>query len=400
MAVECRPPARRVATVAGGLLLASGVVLAAANLRPAVTSLAVVLPEVQQVLGLSTDMTSVLTALPTLCFGLVAMIAPLAARRLGSRGAITLALALLTAGLLVRVLAGPTLLVAGTFVASSAIALCNVLIPVVVKESFPGRIGVVTGAYSASLAGGGALAASVTAPIDGALGGWRPAVGSWALLAAAALVAWWLGTRGHSRDGAGRRGRHEAPRSLLRSPLAWVVTGFFGLQALVAYTVMSWLPQILRETAGIDAATAGVLLAIVLVIGVPISFFAPPLAARARSQTGMVVALLLCGLVGFGGLLVAPTVAPGLWALLIGVAMGIFPVALTLLSLRTRTGADTAALSAMAQSFGYLIAAAGPFLVGVLRGNTGSWTASLLLIVGIYALQLVLGVLASRPRHV
>ncbi|MFB9429556.1 MFS transporter [Streptoalloteichus tenebrarius] len=397
---ETRLSARPAVAVTGGALLVAGVVLAAANLRPAVTSLAAVLSEVTSALAVSDTWVSVVTAVPTLCFGLAAMGTPWLARKLGARGAIGLALALLMAGLVVRVLGGPSVLMAGTFVTSSAIAVCNVLIPVVVKESFPGRIGPVTGAYSASLTAGGAVAAAATVPLDHATGGWRWAVGAWALLALAALLVWLPSLRSARRTATTRSAPAEARRSLLRSPLAWVITVFFGLQSLIAYTVMGWLPNILRDVAGVDAATAGVLLAVVMVIGVPISFAAPPLAARYRSQSGMAVALVLSGLAGFLGLLLAPAFAPGLWILLIGIGMGIFPLALTLISLRARTGADTAALSAMAQSFGYLISATGPFLVGSLHGATGGWTASLVLLVAVLLVQIVLGWLAGRPRHV
>ncbi|WP_234995814.1 MFS transporter [Streptoalloteichus hindustanus] len=405
VSAESRPAARPTAgavAAAGGALLVAGVVLAAANLRPTVTSLAAVLSEVTSALALSDTWVSVVTAVPTLCFGLAAMVTPWLARRLGARGAIGLALALLTVGLAVRVLGGPSVLMLGTFVASSAIAVGNVLIPVVVKESFPDRIGPVTGAYSASLTAGGAAAAAFTVPLDHAFGGWRGAVGVWALLALAALLVWLPSLRAARRRASAAPKAAPAParRSLLRSPLAWVITVFFGLQSLVAYTVMGWLPNILRDVAGVDAATAGVLLAVVMVIGVPISFFAPTLAARYRSQSAMAVAMVLSGLAGFLGLLLAPTFAPGLWILLIGVGLGIFPLALTLISLRARTGPDTAALSAMAQSFGYLISATGPFLVGKLHGVTGGWTASLALLVGVLVVQIVLGWLAGRPRHV
>ncbi|MCP3797907.1 MFS transporter [Allokutzneria sp. A3M-2-11 16] len=388
------------ASVAGGLALVVGVMLAAANLRPAVTSLAAVLSEVRDTLGVSAAWTSAVTAIPTLCFGLVGMLAPWFSRRYGARAVISGALVLITAGLALRVVDGPLVLVAGTFLACAAIAVCNVLIPVVVKDSFPaGKVGAVTGAYSAALSAGGAVAAAFTAPLEELVGGWRGAVGMWALLGVLALICWRLAGRGPAPSEAVVA--DSAPRrSLLRSPLAWAVTVFFGFQSLVAYTVMGWLPEILRDTAGVSATTAGQLLAIVMVLGVPVSMIVPPLAARARSQSAWAMSMALSGFVGFAGLLFAPATATGLWILLIGIGMGVFPLALTLITLRARTGQETARLSAMAQSLGYLIAAVGPFAVGILHGLTGGWTVPLTLVLVVLAAQIALGHVAGRPRYV
>lgn len=390
---------RQVALV-GSTLLAIGVALAAANLRPAVTSLASVLGDVRGSLGVSTAWTSLLTAVPTLCFGLAAFSAPWLGRRLGMARAVGVALAVLTAGLVLRVVDGPAAVLGGTFVACAGIAVCNVLIPVVVKDSFPGRVGLVTGVYTAALAAGAALGAAFTPAMESVFGSWRLAVGAWAFLSAAALVVWLAGARHGAvvRTGSGPRVA-ALRRSLVRSPLAWVITVFFGLQSLLAYTVMGWLPQILGD-AGVDRTTAGLLLAITMVLGVPVSLIVPPLAARRKSQSGMVLGLGLLLMGGVLGLALAPGAAPGLWVVLVGVGMGMFPLALVLISLRTGSTADTARLSAMAQSVGYLISAAGPFAFGVLRGATGDWTVSMLVLVGLLGLLTGLGWVAGRPRTV
>ncbi|MBY8848014.1 MFS transporter [Saccharothrix sp. MB29] len=389
---------RQVALV-GSTLLAIGVALAAANLRPAVTGLASVLGDVRTSLGVSTAWTSALTAVPTLCFGAAAFLAPWLGRRLGMARAVGLSLAVLTAGLVLRVLDGPLTVLGGTFVACAGIAVCNVLIPVVVKESFPGRLGLVTGVYTAALAAGAALGAAFTPGLESFFGSWRPAVGAWALLSLAALLVWIAGAR-HGTAARTAATRRPAPgRSLFRSPLAWVVTVFFGLQSLLAYTVMGWLPQILGD-AGVDRTTAGLLLAVTMVLGVPVSLIVPPLAARRRSQSGLVVALGALSVLGVLGLALAPAAAPGLWVVLVGVGMGMFPLALVMISLRTADSADTARLSAMAQSIGYLISASGPFAFGVLRGVTGTWTVSMLLLVVLLVLLTVLGCVAGRPRTV
>lgn len=423
----------RAATVVGGsLLLTVGIVLAALNLRPAVTSLAAVLAEVRESLGVSAVWVSAVTAVPTVCFGFAGLVAPLLARRFGALRVVGFALALIGLGLALRVLDGPAVLLGGTLAACSAIAVANVLIPVVVKESYPGRLGFVMGAYSAALSAGGAAAAAFTAPLERWVGGWRVAVGLWAVLAVTALVVWAVARRraqpleqaalehdaaerdaadldaaelgAAERDAAGQAATAEPPRrarGLARSPLAWAVTLFFGIQSLVAYTWMGWLPEILRDVAGVEATTAGVMLGALMVIGVPAALIIPPLVTRRRTQSGWAVAMTVASLAGLLGLLLAPTLSPVLWVALLGVGMGgLFPLALTFITLRSRTVADTTELSAMAQSLGYLIAAIGPFGVGMLHGWTGGWTASLLLVLVAMTVQLLVGYLAGRPRYV
>ncbi|MBM7772882.1 CP family cyanate transporter-like MFS transporter [Actinokineospora baliensis] len=380
----------------GTPLLIIGVALAAVNLRPAVTSLASLLEQVRGSVGASHAWASALTALPVVCFGAAGILAPRLNRRFGIARAVGGALALLTAGLVIRVLDGPAVVLGGTLLACAGIALGNVLLPVVIKQSYPHRLGVVTGIYMGAVSGGGAIGAALTPRLHSALEDWRLSLGAWAVLAAAAVVLWSISAR-HADSTTVEPPKPR--RSLLRNRLAWTVTVFFGLQALVAYVIMGWLPEMLVE-AGVDRATAGLYLGICTLFGVPTGLLFPPLAVRLRSQSALISTLTAIGGLGLVGLLIAPAAAPLAWSLLAGVGMGVFPLAITVLALRTDDPADTAALSAMAQSFGYLIAACGPFLFGLLRGTTGSWTASLILALAVTAAQTVVGWSAGRPRTV
>ncbi|MEJ8278866.1 MFS transporter [Pseudonocardia sp. DW16-2] len=392
-------PSRRGALV-GTPLLVVGVALAASNLRPAVTSMASVLGEVRDDLGASAAWTSVLTAVPTICFGLAAVAAPLLGRRLGMARAVAVALAVLTAGLVLRIVDGPWVVLGGTFVAAAGIAIGNVLIPVVVKESFPHAVGRVTGVYTAALAAGGGIGAAFTPPLEPLVGGWRGAVGAWALLSAAALVVWLAGARhGEPRPSGRAAGAGAERRPMLRRPLAWVVTAFFGLQACVAYVAMGWLSEMFVSV-GVTRTDAGLMLAAINLIGIPLSFLIPPVALNRPSQSGWIVGLACCSLVAVAGLAVAPAAAPWLWTILLGTGMAVFPLGLGVIALRTRDAAETTDLSAMAQGIGYLVGAAGPFLFGMLHGVTGSWTPSLVLLGVVIVVEMVLGWVAGRPRYV
>lgn len=396
--VELRPAE----VAAGGALLVAAVVLTALNLRPAITSVGPLLGDMRAELGTSALWAGLLTTLPGLCFAAAGLTAPWLARRFGIGSAIAAALLVLTSGLLLRVIDGPHVVIGGTLVATAGIALINVLIPVVIKGSFPARIGLMTGIYTAALQGGGAAGSAVTPALDEMLGGWRFGLGAWAVLAAAALIVWLIAMQ-RRRAAAGATARVQAVaaqgRSLLRSRLAWIITGFFGCQSLMAYVVMGWLPQVFIDN-GMSKGDAGLLLGLNAVIAVPISIVVAPMAARRPSQSGWIVGLGVLGITGVAGLAIAPAAAPLLWTVLLGLGMSVFSLALAVIALRARTAEDTARLSGMVQGLGYLLAGVGPFIFGLLHELSGGWTVPWVMLMVVYVIQIVLGALAGRPRYV
>ncbi|WP_425574768.1 CynX/NimT family MFS transporter [Mycolicibacterium pallens] len=392
-AVEVPPSGR----VAAGAVLVVAVVLTALNLRPAVTSVGPVLGDMQRALGASAVWAGVLTTLPGLCFAGAGLASAALSRRFGLGRSISLALATLIVGLLVRVLDGSYVVIGGTLVATAGIAVINVLIPVVIKQSFPAQLGLMTGIYTAALQGGGALGSAVTPPLENIYGGWRPALGAWAVLAVVALLVWLIAARRVENPVASADSGER--RSLVRNPLAWTVTLFFGTQSLLAYIMMGWLPEVFIDN-GVSKTSAGLLVGLLSVIALPISLVLAPMAARSEHQSGWIAALGVCGFAGVVGLLVAPGFSPLLWSVLVGIGMSVFSLALTVIALRSRTPEDTVQLSAMAQGFGYLLAGVGPFLFGTLHDVTGGWTVPFIMVLGVYVVQMVLGVLAGRNRYV
>ncbi|WP_435798696.1 CynX/NimT family MFS transporter [Streptomyces prasinus] len=417
-------------------LLPVGIVLAALNLRPAITSLGALLEEVRTGLGMSGTVAGLLTSLPALCFAVFGVTAPRLARRLGPGTVVCAGMAAIGAGLLIRPFTGSTTgFVAASALALMGIAVGNVLMPVIVKQWFPDRVGSMTGLYSMALALGTALAAAVTVPATEALGGnWESGLVLWAGLAVAAVLPWLLflgergrapaertparerhreerrtpgeGTPGEEAPGERLPGRHPARKRapapglrITRSRTAWALAVFFGLQATAAYITMGWMPQIFRD-AGVPASTAGLLLALIMVMGVPLAFVIPRVAARLPRQGPIVVVLGVSGLTGYAGLYFAPAAGALVWALLLGVANCAFPLALTMVGMRARSGAGVAELSAFAQSTGYLISLPGPLLVGVLYQHSGGWGLPLALMSALLIPQMAAGVLAGRARTV
>ncbi|MEU9865911.1 MFS transporter [Streptomyces sp. NPDC047971] len=378
-----------------------GLVLAALNLRPAITSLGALLEEVRDGLHMSGSVAGVLTSVPPLCFAVFGVMAPRLARRFGPAAVVCAGMAAIFAGLAVRPFASGTVgFLAASALALMGIAVSNVLMPVIVKRYFPDRVGSVTGLYSMALALGTSLAAAATVPMTEALGGsWRVGLGVWGILAALAVLPWVPLLRDRATAPTAARAPSAAPLRITRSRTAWVLGAYFGLQATGAYITMGWMPQIFRD-AGVPAGTAGVLLAVTMVMGVPLAFVIPRLATRLRTQGPIVIALGLCGLVGYTGLLLAPAGGAWVWAVLLGVSNCSFPLALTMIGMRSRSSAGVVRLSAFAQSVGYLISIPGPLLVGVLYQHSGGWGLPIALMAGLMIPQMVVGTLAGRDRTV
>jgi MFS transporter, CP family, cyanate transporter len=393
-------------TRAFALLAASAIFLTSVNLRPAVTSAGALLRDIQLATGMSGATAGLLTTLPPICFGAFGLLAGRLGRRFGTARTVASGLLLVAVSLVVRTLTdAPWWLVAWTIPALAGMAVGNVLLPVAVKRVFPTRVGRVTGLYSFGLALGTAAAAGVTVPIARAGGSWRFGLAVWALPALLAAIPWWWLriVRGPITydDPAPRP---DAPRRAPAVPVhrglqAWALAGFFGMQSLAAYTVMGWLPTIYQD-AGVEPARAGLLLALVVGIGAPISIVLPELAARRPDQRPWVVALAAMAAAAYLGLMFAPAGAPVVWAVLLGIGMGAFPLALVLIGLRALTNEGTAKLSSLAQGVGYLVAASGPLLIGVLHEATDSWTPPLLVLLGLLVPQIACGLVAGKEGHV
>ncbi|XAH25593.1 MFS transporter [Xylophilus sp. GW821-FHT01B05] len=364
------------------VLLAASIVLIAFNLRPLFGSLSVLLPEIMASTGLSPAGASLLTTLPVLCLGLFAFPAPALARRFGTERTLLGALLLLVMGTLLRGLGSLPLLFAASAMGGAGIAVGNVLLPGLVKRDFPRQAPLLTGCYTLAICAGAASATGLTVPLErGLLGGsWQAALALWALPAAAVVLLWapqaWA-ARSHPQ--------HAGPArpSLWRNRLAWQVTCFMGLQSALAYAAIGWLAPILRER-GLEAASAGYVVAASIGIQLLTCFVTPTIATRRADQRAIGIATTLLTTAASLAFLFAPLEGGlvWLWAALLGAGQGgAFALALSLIVLRSPDAATAAQLSGMAQGAGYLISISGPLLVGLLRGWTGSFDASALLFI-------------------
>jgi CP family cyanate transporter-like MFS transporter len=383
----------------GRLLILVALLLAAVNLRLAVTSVGPVLTELRTGLGMSSTVAGLLTSVPVVCFAAIGLAAPRLARRFGAARVIFGGLALLTVGLAVRPYAGGSaLFLLLSAVALAGIALVNVLLPSIVKDRFPDQVGTVTGLYTVALNVGATTAAAATVPLTGAFDDdWRLGLACWALAAVVALPPWLMLARKDPKP----KTQDQPPSSVwvTRHPVAWALAVYFGMQSTAAYVIIGWLPQIYRD-AGISASTAGLLFATTSFLGVPLGLALSSLAGRIRSQSTIALVLGLFGMGAWAGLLWSPGAAPWLWATMLGVANTAFPLVLTMIALRGKSPATVVKLSAFAQGVGYLIAIPGPFVIGALHDATESWRAPLAVMVALTIPQMIAGVAAGRNRQI
>ncbi|MBE0404764.1 Cyanate MFS transporter [Halomonas citrativorans] len=335
------------------------------NLRPALSSVAPLLTRLQEAAGLSPAAAGVLTTLPVLFLGLAAPIAPLLAKRLGSERALSAALLLLAAGLILRGLPLPGVLFIGSAMAGAAIGISGTLLPALVKRELPESADLLTGLYTMALCLGGALGAGLSVPLTEWLGSWQASLMSWSLLALFALILWQCqmpSTISH--------GMPQPPSSgllkLLRKPLTWQVMLFMGIQSSMAYIVFGWLPTLLVDR-GYDEASAGWTMAISIMCQLVSALGAPWLARMGSDQRPALLLVLFSTALGLWLLLIAPLAWKWPGAILLGLGQGgSFSLALSLLVLRTATSRLAGQLSGLVQGGGYTIAAIGPFSVGLL----------------------------------
>ena len=371
----------------------------AINLRASITAVGPIIDDIRADLGLSSAAAGLLTTLPVLAFAGASPVAVPLSRRIGIERTLAGALALLLGGILLRVTGSTWAAFTGTALLGVAIAGGNVLLPALVKRDLPARIGPVTSLYVTLMVAFAGIASAISVPLaDDAGLGWQGALAVWAVPAAVGLVVW-LPRAARSRApalGAGE-GRLR-PTRMRRSAIAWWVTAYMGLQSFAFYVLVAWFPDLLQDD-GVPAATAGALMGIMQAASLLATIAVPVLATRSASQRRLVVASSALGIFAAVGLVIAPGDLALLWTLAVGIAGGsTLSLALAFFVLRTRDGADAAALSGMAQSIGYAFAATGPFAIGALHDATDSWTAPAIVLAIVWALILVVGLAAGRAR--
>ncbi|HBI5026051.1 CynX/NimT family MFS transporter [Salmonella enterica] len=381
-----------------GALLIAGILIIATTLRVTFTGAAPLLETIRSDYGLSTAQTGLLTTLPLLAFALVSPLAAGIARRFGMERSLFAAMPLICAGIALRSLPSAALLFAGTAIIGCGIALGNVLLPGLIKRDFSQHVARLTGAYSLTMGAAAALGSALVVPLALHGFGWRGALLMLMLFPLLAFLIWlpqWRTTR--SANLSSSRALHE--RGIWRSPLAWQVTLFLGLNSLIYYVIIGWLPTILISH-GYSEAQAGSLHGLLQLATAAPGLAIPLILPRFNDQRWIAALVSLLCAVGAAGLWFVPGQAI-IWTLLFGFGSGATMIlGLTFIGLRASSAHQAAALSGMAQSVGYLLAACGPPVMGKLHDASGSWYLPLSGVTVLAIIMAILGLYAGRDREI
>ncbi|MFD1712895.1 MFS transporter [Amnibacterium flavum] len=392
------------ARLAGGRLLAlAGIILAALGLRTAVAVVSPIADQIAVDIPFGSIGLGLLGMLPPVAFAIFALLTPAIVHRLGLERTMVFAIIASIAGHLLRAVAPEF----GTLVAGSIIVLIgtgvgNVLMPPLVRRYFPTRIGLLTTVVTTLMSVSTAVPSLLAAPIASAAG-WRLALGVWASIGVTALVPWIaLAVRQHRSGDDESLGEAEPTllTSLRKSPTAWSLAAVMATSSFGAYAAFAWLPQILAERTTLDPVAAGALLSLYGLAGFPASLVVPILAARLRNVGVLIYTGVGFFVAGYLGLLLAPQTATWLWVLLAGLGPMLFPVALALIGLRSRTHSGSVALSGFVQGVGYTIGSLGPLLVGLLHEASGGYTVPLIGMLVLSLPAIIAGFRLRGPRYV
>ena len=381
-------------------LLIIGIIFIAATLRSPLTSVGPIIAPIRDGLGMSNVLAGFLTTIPLLAFALISPIAPKLSKKYGMELTLFISLILLTVGMLIRSAGSILFLIAGTFLIGVAIAFGNVLLPALLKLSFPLHIGLMTGIYSVAMNISATTASGISAPIVANTGfGWQGALAIWAPLSMLAVLLWMPQLKNkRSVQTQPKKRAGDKSNQLWKSPVAWAVTVFMGMQSLLFYCTSAWMPEMLTSS-GMDPERAGWMLALFQIAQLPVTFTIPILAGRMKDQRIIVIGVAALFLIGYGGVLAGELSLIALWMILIGIAAGAsFGLAMMFFTLRTETHTEAAELSGMAQSSGYLLAAVGPVLFGYLHDVTSSWESPMIIFMIVSLLLLVCGMKAGKDE--
>lgn len=384
------------------MLIIAGIILITFTMRSPITSVGPLVSSIRTDLGLSNGMSGMLTTVPLLAFALLSPLAPSIGHRFGTERTLFAGLLTILLGVALRSSGFIVTLFVGTAFIGAGIAICNVLIPGLVKQRFPQKAGLLTSVYTTTMSMCAAIASGVSIPLaKGANLGWQGSLAFWSIVVIIAISVWLPQLRGTGKPVPAMKQKNTPKKGLWRSALAWQVTFFMGLQSFLFYCTIAWLPAILQQH-GISQTNSGWMLSLVQVISLPASFLAPVLASRLRNQRLMAVVIGTLSLLGCAGLLINGNMALLMLCLVfLGLSQGAsISLALTFIVIRSENVRQAAELSGMSQSVGYLLAAFGPIFIGFIFDLTHSWTVPLLSLILVSLLVIFAGLGAGRNQTV
>lgn len=409
------------------IMIITAILLTATTLRSPITGVGALMSNIQGDTGLSNTFAGLLTTLPLLAFSLFSLVAPSVSRKIGVEKTMLYCMLLMCVGIVLRSMPSILLLFIGTALIGITIGICNVLVPGVIKRDFPLKVGLLTGIYTSSMNLWGAISSGITPFLAHQAWGWRGSLGVWVILAASAAMLWISVVWGEKKTpdsndvietqtldqintdttltNLNKKTKVKTDttvkfQSMWKSALAWQITLFMGLQSLMFYVGIAWLPQIFYEK-GISYQTSGLYLFYMQIACMLGSFSMPIIGGRFRSQISLAIFSASFFVIGYSGILFGSPSLTLLFMIALGLGCGTsFGLVILFFSLRTRNGEQAAEISGMAQCIGYFLAAIGPFLFGFLHDLTGGWNIPLLVITAFAVVTVLFGWLAGRERYI
>lgn len=385
------------------VLFVMGVLFIAFNLRPAITSVGPLIGMIRDDVGFQNWSVALLTSLPLIAFAIMSPMAPKLANYTTNEWALFIGLSLLVIGIGIRSISIIFFLFTGTLLIGLGIAVCNVLLPGIIKEKFPQKVAIMTSLYTTGMATFATTASGVSIPLANGLElGWQLSLLFWIIPAVIGGIIWLLiAVRVKRPQQEETHTENKGSSNIWKSALAWQVALFMGLQSLIFYVTISWLTEILIDF-GISQTAAGFFLSYFQLLGIPVSFMMPLFATRLKSQSTLVIIINLAYITGILLLLWNHSMFNIFISVgLIGIASSSnFALALTFLSIRAKDGKDASALSGMAQSMGYILAAIGPILIGSIFDFTHGWTIPLVCLIIVAVMIMFFGTKAGRNQYV
>lgn len=387
------PPQARPTHLAG---LVTMTALVAVNLRPGITTVGPQLATIVGHFGAGARAAGLITAVPVMAFALASFATPLIQARVSIRAGMCWALVLIAVSLAVRPWADLSVFVLATVTAAIGAGMLTALLPASIRAT--GNVRVLVTTFTTALQCGAALGFAAIVPLSRALDSWQWALTLPLLLALVGIVALWrcpvTPAAAAATDGARRS---INPIRILRQTQTVFLAIFFGLQALVAFVVIGWLPSVLQD-AGLSGQTAGGYLGVLTFLAIPISLLLPPIVARSGHPHRWLAGLSLFSVVGILGFRLSPTSAPLVWTLVLGIGLSVFSLALTVITTRASSSGQAVALSSAVQGVGYVIAAIGPYAIGMVREFDGGWSIPLGALAVIAVIQTVVGLAVGGSR--
>lgn len=350
-----------------------GIIMLGAVMRAPFTAVPAILTDMAAGLGVPVSSLGILTSLPLIMFATCSALAPKWAGKLGIEKLLGLVLLLMAVGSFMRIINVP-LLYLGTILVGLAVAVINVLLPSLISANTPHKLGLYTTIYLVTMGLASTLAAMIAVPITAATS-WQFFVLLLTILVLVAVLVWLPNLRYNHRFE--NTESATASSSVWKNKSAWILLFFAGLQCMLFYTELTWLPTI-AQSAGLSKSDAGIVAGVFNLISIPISMIIPSVLAKLKNeQRARLMAIIsLATLIGLGLMALMPA-SFAMWnviATLLGGSCGaLFPYMMLTFTLKTSNSQDTARLSGMVQSGGYLLAAVGPLVLGYSDSLFHSW---------------------------